>query len=114
MDRKSLRDTVLDNFDWDKVQKHRNSEYAKIRPEQLFELLSTTSGRAKTEATRLLNELASRSWYIHNTAHEGGSNPNAPLHILLMAPRGIHLNCKKKPDGTLYIYEISRTESSFI
>lgn len=108
MERRTLKENVLSNFDWDRVQKHGKSRYEKIEPAQFFALLNEVHGRFKTEATQLLNELACRPWYIHYTAHEGGSDANAPLHILLMAPRGIHLNCKRKHDGTLYIYGITR------
>jgi hypothetical protein len=37
MQRASLRQTVLQNFDPTKEQKHRNSRYEKITPEELFE-----------------------------------------------------------------------------
>lgn len=107
MQRASLRQTVLQNFDSTKEQKHRDSRYEKISPEELFDLLNAVSGRYRAEATAVLRLLASKAWYIHYTAHEGGSDPNAPLHILVMAPTGIHLNCKQNADDTLYIYQIT-------
>jgi hypothetical protein len=101
------RDDVIANFQSDKVQKHRHSRYEKVDPDQLVDLLNEVSGRWKTEATHLLQRLATRRWHIHSTAHEGGSDPNAPLHILLIAPKGIHLNCKTDVHGNLYVYEIT-------
>lgn len=108
MQRKELRQIILDNFDWDKEQIQRNTPYAKVTPDNVFNMLNAVSGRFKPCATHLLKRLATKPWYIHCTAHEGGSSPNAPWHITLRAQRkGIHLNCKKNADDRLYIYEIT-------
>jgi hypothetical protein len=105
--RRDLRQLVLDNFDWDKLQHNRGSQYPRVRPEELFQLLNDTSGRVRTISTHLLPKLATRSWYIHMGVHEGGSDPRAPLHITIMAPRGIHVNVRQRSDDTLYVYEIT-------
>ena len=110
MQRKEIRQIILDNFDWHKPQIQRNTPYAKLSPDNIFALLDSVSGRYKPAATQLLKMLASRSWYIHCTAHEGGSKTNAPWHITLRAPQGIHLNCKRRQDDTLYVYEITLHE----
>lgn len=108
MQRKELRQLVLENFRWDKDQIQRNTPYAKVTPDNVFNLLNAVSGRFKPTATHLLKRLATSPWHIYCTAHEGGNSPNAPWHITLHAPRkGIHLNCKQNANETLYIYEIT-------
>lgn len=105
--RRDLRQLVVDNFDWDKLQHNRGSQYPRITPEVLFHLLNDTVGAVRTKSTHLLHELATRSWYIHMGVHEGGSDPRAPLHILVMAPKGIHINVRKRNDDTLYVTDIT-------
>lgn len=51
MERRALRENVVCNFNWDKVQKHRNSPYEKLELDQLFELLNKVWGKFKTDAT---------------------------------------------------------------
>ena len=102
-----MRQRVLEKFDATRLQHHQCSPYIKVTAEIIFKLLNEVSGRYKGESTKLLRHLEIHRWYVHMTAHEGGSNANAPLHITLMAPRGIHLNCKRKADQTLYVYEIT-------
>ena len=108
MQRKEMRQRVIDNFDKSRFQHHQRSPYVKVTPEVIFSMLNEVSGRYKHDATQLLYYLEVHSWYVHSTAHEGGSNPSAPWHITLMAPRGVHLNCRLNSDQTLHIYEITR------
>lgn len=107
MQRKEMRQRIIDNFDKNRFQHHQRSPYTRITPENVFQMLSEVSGRFKTDSTRLLYYLETHRWYVHTTAHEGGSDPSAPWHITLMAPRGVHLNCRLNPDRTLHIYEIT-------
>lgn len=113
MQRKELRQLILQNFLWDKNQIQLRTPYAKVTPDNVFSMLNSVSGRFKPTATNLLKQLATKPWYIHCTAHESGSSPNAPWHITLRAARkGIHLNCKQNADETLYIYEITLEDSN--
>lgn len=107
MERKQLRQNVLDNFDWDKINYNIGSEYAKITPEVVFKLLNEVSGRYRPIATALLRTLGTRSWHIQKGVHEGGRSPNAPLHITVISGHGYHINCKKNDDDTLYAYEVT-------
>jgi len=110
MKRLTLRQAMLCNFRYPTTQKHRHTVYAKITPEQIFDLLNGVTGRFKTKSTAILTKLASRKWHIESTVHEGGSNPNAPLHITLVIKSGIHLNCKLDENKNIYIYEITCKE----
>ncbi len=110
MKRLTLRQAMLCTFDYTKIQKHRHSEYIKLTPEKIFDLLNEVSGRFKTKSTAILTKLASRDWHIESTIHEGGSDSNAPLHITLVINSGIHLNCKLDKNKNIYIYEITCKE----
>ena len=100
MQRKEMRQRIIENFESYRLQHHLRSPYNKITPDVLFEMLNEVSGRFKTDSTKLLKYLETHRWYVHATAHEGGSHPAAPWHITLMAPNGVHLNCRQNPDKT--------------
>ena len=107
MQRKELWLAMEANFQWDKKQYHDHSDYVRLKPENIFQILDDINGRYKTVATNLLRHLSTTPWYVLSSVHEGGSDPNAPLHITLRAGRGIHINCKKLDKGGIYAYEIT-------
>ena len=107
MQRKELWLAMEANFLWDKKQHHDHSDYIRLKPEHIFELLNSVSGRFKPMSTKILRQLATTPWYVLSSVHEGGNDANAPLHITLRASTGIHINCKKIDRGGLYAYEIT-------
>lgn len=54
--------------------------------------------------------MAEKKWTIAATAHTGGKDSNAPLHITVRMKGEIahHFNCKEVLGRGLYIYEISQ------
>ena len=110
MQRKELWLAMEANFEWDKRQHHDHSDYVRLTPEHIFDLLTTVSGINKTAATNLLRRLATKKWYVLSAVHEGGSDSKAPLHITLRTPNGVHLNCKRFERGGLYIYELTERD----
>jgi hypothetical protein len=108
MQRNDLWILISQNCDTTKNQIARNTPYAKVSPRTVFSMLNSVSGRQKTIATKLLDVLATRPWYIFCAPHEGGTSPNAPWHLTLrVIDHGVHLNCKQNDNDTLYIYEIT-------
>ena len=110
MQRKELWLAMEANFQWDKKQYHDHSDYVRLKPKDIFLILNGVSGRFKPIATKLLRQLATNRWYVLSSVHEGGTAINAPLHITLRAPDGIHINCKKLEQGGLYAYEITERD----
>ena len=107
MFRHTICQNMMDNFTGKSLY-CRPSIYVKLEPRQIFDLLNEVTGRNKTKATHLLQQLAAEPWYILCDPHAGGSADNAPLHITLrINDKGVHLNCKQNADETLYIYEIT-------
>ncbi len=105
--RRTILQNMIDSF-IDTSKKRPYSIYAKLEPKDIFDLLNEVSGKYRTKVTHLLQRLAANRWYILCDPHEGGSVPDSPMHITLrVQDKGIHLNCKKNRDETLYIYEIT-------
>ena len=85
-------------------------EWAKLKPEDIYTLLTQYRGRDKHLVNSALKTMSAKKWTIAATAHKGGMDANAPLHITIRIRGQLahHLNCKEKVGGGLYIYEISQ------
>ena len=84
--------------------------WAKMDPEKLYKLLKSCSKVCGHDAKYLLERMATKSWTIKATAHEGGIDAKAPLHITVQVKgeRSYHLNVKENSGLGLHIYEITK------
>jgi len=85
-------------------------EWAKMKPEDIYNLLMSCSGHNKILAKNVLLKIAQKKWTITATAHTGGKDANAPLHISIrpIGELAYHFNCKETPGKGLHIFEISQ------
>ncbi len=114
MQESEIKEKVIRNFEKKSGQFQVISarrEWAKLKPVDIYNLLKQYSGKKRLIATSVLKLMTLKKWTIAATAHTGGMDSNAPLHITIRIKGQIahHLNCKEKKLGRgLYIYEISQ------
>ena len=89
---------------------HIQKRWVKMSAEDIYSLLTACNNHIKPVANELLKQLACKKWTLIATAHEGGRNVNAPLHITLAVKNKVpyHLNCRENKLGKLYIYEVTQ------
>lgn len=113
MQESQIKEYVVRNFDKGIGQYQENSKervWAKLDPEDIYILLKNCNGMHKHSAKILLKQMTKKKWTIVATAHEGGKDKNAPLHISIRVKNQIayHLNCKEINGKGLHIYEITQ------
>jgi len=113
MQKSEIKEKMIRNFDkklgqFQAVSTQR--EWAKLKPADLYLLLTSCTGTTKNLADSLLNKMAEKKWTIAATAHKGGIDVNAPLHITVRIQGQIahHINCKELVGRGLYINGISQ------
>lgn len=118
MKESQIKEHAIRNFEKELGQFQVNSdkkEWAKVSPEDVYNLLKEHTGHSKHAAKELLKYMTEKQWTIKATAHEGGKDKNAPLHITvrLKGQTAHHLNCKENKNGGIYLYEITQKPINF-
>lgn len=113
MQESQIREFMLRNYQKDKGQfpgKSNERQWVILDPDKLYRLLKDCANMYSSTANALLKQMAKKKWTITATAHEGGKDEHAPLHISVKIKNQLphHLNCKEHHSKGLYIYEITQ------
>ena len=113
MQESQIKESMLRNFEKQRGQFQPESvtrEWAKIRPEKMYNLLRSCAGICAHDARYLVIKMTQKKWTIKATAHEGGLHSSAPLHITLQVhgERAYHLNVRENVRQGLHIYQITK------
>lgn len=113
MNQTEIKEKMIKNFERECGQYQVVSdqrEWAKIKPDDVYSLLTNCRGPNTRSAKTLLKFMAIKKWTITATAHEGGKDQNAALHfsVRIRGQNSHHLYCRDIPGQGLHVYDISQ------